>query len=149
MLARISPLQVVIGAFEQADLVWLCIQYLHRQSCSERGLIKGMRQKHVVGHNGLHGALYYHWKFNTKIFALELERVQFTAGLLFLATGARPSAIFESGCKGIAGTKAALLYQDVKLRLLQSLKEALLLVLEVTIMLDKGKRKHWKENHHP
>lgn len=101
-----------------------------------------MRHKHAVGHNGLHGALYYHWKFDTEIFALELDRVQLAAGLLFLAfTGARPGAIFESGCKGIAGTNAALLYQDVKLRLLQPPGEASLLVLEVTIMLDKGKRK--------
>ena len=63
-------------------------------------------------------------------------------GLLFLAfTGARPGAIFESGCKGISGTNAALLYRDVKLGLLQPLEEAPLLVLEVIILLDKGKRK--------
>ena len=36
---------------------------------------------------------------------------------------------------------AALLYKDVKLRLLQPPNEALLLLLEVTIILDKGKRK--------
>lgn len=101
-----------------------------------------MRHKHVVGHNGLHGALYYHWKFDIETFALKLERVKLAAGLLFLAfIEARPGAIFESGCKGIAETNAALLYKDVKLRLLQPSREASLLVLEVTIMLDKGKRK--------
>ncbi|KAL8640700.1 MAG: hypothetical protein Q9228_002414, partial [Teloschistes exilis] len=116
--------------------------YLHGKFCDQHSLIRGMRPKHVVGHNGLHGTLYYHWKFDTEIFALELERVELAAGLLFLAfTGARPGAIFESGCKGIAGTNAALLYKDVKLRLLQPPDEASLLVLEVTITLDKGKRK--------
>lgn len=56
-----------------------------------------MRFEHVVGHNGLHGALYYQWKFDTENFALELDRVQLTAGLLFLAfTGAWPGAVFES-----------------------------------------------------
>ena len=68
--------------------------------------------------------------------------MELAAGLLFLAfTGARPSTIFESGCKGIAGTSAALPCKDVKLRLLQPPDEASLPVLEVTIMLDKGKRK--------
>jgi len=68
--------------------------------------------------------------------------VELTIGLLFLAfTGARPSAIFKSGCKGITRTNTTLLYKDVKLRLLQPLGEASLLVLEVTIILDKGKRK--------
>ncbi|KAI4191879.1 MAG: hypothetical protein LQ350_008723, partial [Teloschistes chrysophthalmus] len=118
------------------------INFLHGQFCSDRGLVKGMRHKPVVGHNGLHGALYYHWKFDTATFTLELERVELALGLLFLAfTGARPGAIFESGCKGIVGTNAALLYKDVKLRLLQPPDEVSLLVLEVTIMLDKGKRK--------
>ena len=127
--------------FHQAGLAD-CTQYLHGQFCSERGRVNGMRHKHVVGHNSLHGALYYHWKFDAEIFALELERVELAAGLLFLAfTGARPGAIFKSGCKGIAGTNAALLYKDVKLRLLQPPDEASLLVLEVTITLDKGKRK--------
>lgn len=50
------------------------MQYLHGQFCSEPSLFKSMRQKHVVGRNGLHGALYYHWKFDTEIFALELEQ---------------------------------------------------------------------------
>ena len=63
-------------------------------------------------------------------------------GLLFLAfTGARPGPIFKNGYKRIPGTNAALLYRNVKLRLLQPPKQAPLLVLEVTILLDKGKRK--------
>ena len=77
-----------------------------------------------------------------KIFALELERVELAAGLLFLTfIRAWPNAIFKSGCKGIAGTNATLLYKDVKLRLLQPLNEASLLVLKITIILDKGKHK--------
>ena len=101
-----------------------------------------MKHEYDIGHNGLHGALHYNWKFDTEIFALKLERVELAVGLLFLAfTGARPGAIFESGCKGVAGTNAALLYKDVKLRLLQPPHEASLLILEVTIMLDKGKCK--------
>ena len=101
-----------------------------------------MRQKHVIGHQGLYGALYYHWKFDTEIFPLERERVQLAAVLLFLAyTGSRPGAIIESGCAGIRGTNAALLYRDVKLRLLRPPGEEPLLILEVTIRLDKGKRK--------
>ena len=115
---------------------WLTTWYLHGQFCNERGLVNGMRHKHVIGHNGLYGALHYHWKFDTETLTLELERVQLTAGLLSLAfTGVRPGAIFEIGCKGIAGTNTALLYKDVKLRLLQPPEGASLLVLEVTIML--------------
>lgn len=117
-------------------------QYLHGQFCNERGLIRGMKQKHVVGHNGVHGALYYHWKFDTEVFTLEVERVQLAMGILFLAfTGCRPGALFESGCKGIAGTNETMLYRDVKLRLLRPQNEPPLLVLEVTVLLDKGKRK--------
>ena len=101
-----------------------------------------MRQKHVIGHQGLYGALYYHWKFDTEIFPLERERVQLAAVLLFLAyTGSRPGAIVESGCAGIKNTNAALLYRDIKLRLLRPQGEESLLILEVTIRLDKGKRK--------
>lgn len=88
------------------------IQYLHGKFCSERDLIKGMRHKHVIGHKGLHCALYYHWKFDTEIFALELERVELAAGLLFLSfTRSRPGTIFENACKGDAGTNAALLQE--------------------------------------
>ena len=54
----------------------------------------------------------YHWKFDTEVFALELERVNYSAGLLFIGfTGARLGVIFESGCKGIRGMNAALLYR--------------------------------------
>lgn len=61
--------------------------------------------------------------------------------LFFIFIGARPNTIFESDCKEITGTNAALLYKDVKLKLLQPPDEASLLVLEVIIMLDKSKRK--------
>ena len=100
-----------------------------------------MKHKPVVGHTGLYGVLHYHWKFDTEVFAHELQRVSLAAGLLFIAyTGARPGAVFESGSDGIRGTNAALLYRDVKLRLLQPPTGTSLLVLEVTIVLDKGKR---------
>ena len=53
---------------------WLTVlQYLHGQFCSERGLVKGMRHKHVVGHNGLDGALYYFVRIRTRFF---VERCQ-------------------------------------------------------------------------
>lgn len=100
-----------------------------------------MREKFVIGHNGLLGALYYHWKFDTEVFDLERDRIQLAAVLLLLAyTGARPGAIVESSSKGIAGTNAALCYKDLALKLLQPPKGVSLLVLEVTILLDKGKR---------
>ena len=68
--------------------------------------------------------------------------MQLAAELLFLAfTEARPDAIFENDCKEIVGTNAALLYKDVKLRLLQPPNEASLLILKVIIRLNKGKRK--------
>ena len=35
-----------------------------------------MRHKHVVGHNGFHGALYYHGRFDKETFALELDRTR-------------------------------------------------------------------------
>ena len=101
-----------------------------------------MKPTYTVGHNTLLGMLHYHWKFDTEIFTFERERVQLATVLLFLAyTGARPGAIVESGCGGIRGTNEALLYGDVKLRLLQPHNHVPLLVLEVTIRLDKGKRK--------
>lgn len=62
--------------------------------------------------------------------------MQLAAGLLSQAfTGVRPGAIFEIGCKGIAGKNTAFFYKDIKLRLLQPPKGVSLLVLEVTIML--------------
>lgn len=50
-------------------------------------------------------------------------------------------AIFESDCIRIAGTNTALLYKNVKPRLLQSSDEASLFILKVIIMQNKGKRK--------
>ena len=47
----------------------------------------------------------------------------------------------ESNTGGIRGTNEALLYKNLKLKLLQAPGYAPLLVLEVTIRLDKGKRK--------
>ena len=101
-----------------------------------------MNQTYTVEHNTLLGMLHYHWKFDNEIFPFERERVQLATVLLFLAyTGAKPGAIVESSAGGIRGSNEALLYRDVKLRLLQPSGNAPLLVLEVTIRLDKGKRK--------
>ena len=70
-----------------------------------------MKPKHLIYHNGVHSALFYHWNYVIEVFTLELEYVQLAANILSLAyAGARPSALFESGYKGIAGTNAALLY---------------------------------------
>lgn len=101
-----------------------------------------MKQNYTVGHNTLLGMLHYHWCFDTAVFSFERERVQLATVLLFLAyTGARPGAIVESGCGGIKGSNEALLYRDLRLKLLQPPGGVSLLVLEITIRLDKGKRK--------
>ncbi len=114
---------------------------MHGDFCNEHGLIRGNREKHVVGHTALHGALYYHWVFDTEVYDLERERIQLAAVLLLLAyTGSRPGAIVESSSPGIAGTNAALCYGDLVLKLLQPKQGPSLLVLEVRIRLDKGKR---------
>ena len=99
-----------------------------------------MLQTYTVGHHTLMGMLHYHWTFDTSRFSLERERLQMPAVLLFLAfTGARPGAAVES--VAYRGTNQALLYRDLKLKLLQPPGGSSLLVLEVTIRLDKGKRK--------
>ena len=101
-----------------------------------------MKATYTVGHNTLLGMLHYHWNFDTEVFVFERERIQLATVLLFLAyTGARPGAIVESNTEGIRNSNEALLYRDVKLRLLQPPNHVPLLVLEVTIRLDKGKRK--------
>jgi len=101
-----------------------------------------MKPKHEIGHSGLHGALYYHWAYDTEIFDLERHRVALPAVYLSLSyTGCRIGAIVESDCKGIAGTNEALCYKDLKLKLLNPPGGVALLVLEMTIRWDKGKRK--------
>jgi hypothetical protein len=101
-----------------------------------------MREKPVVGHTALQGALYYHWVFDTEVYNLERERIQLAAMLLLLTyTGSRPGAVVESSSQGIVGTNAALCYGDLVLKLLQPREGPSLLVLEVRIRLDKGKRK--------
>ena len=99
-----------------------------------------MLQTYTVGHHTLMGMLHYHWTFDTTRFPLERERLQMPTVLLFLAyTGARPGAIVES--TSYRKTGQALLYRDLKLKLLQPGNGSSLLVLEITIRLDKGKRK--------
>ena len=116
--------------------------YLHGEFCEKYSLIRGMKPTYTVGHNTLLGMLHYHWNFDTAVFPFERERVQLATVLLFLAyTGARPGAIVESSSGGIRGSNEAMLYKDLKLKLLQPPEDAALLVLEVTIRLDKGKRK--------
>jgi len=115
---------------------------LHGDFCNKRHLIRGMREKPVIGHTALQGALYYHWVFDTEVYDLERDRIQLAAVLLLLAyTGSRPGAIVESSSQGIAGTNAALCYGDLVLKLLKPKEGPSLLILKVRIRLDKGKRK--------
>ena len=97
-----------------------------------------MKQAYIVNHNKLFGMLHYHWNFDTAIFPFERERVQLVAVLLFLAyTGTKPGTIVESNCKSIRGSNEAMLYRDLKLKLLQPPSSISLLVLKLTIRLDK------------
>ena len=68
--------------------------------------------------------------------------MQLTTVLLFLAyTETRPDTVIESSFVGIARINAALLYKNIKLRLLRPSQKTPLLILEIIILLDKGKRK--------
>ena len=117
-------------------------RYLQTTFCLEHGLIRGMQQAYTVGHNTLLGMLHHHWTFDKTSFPIERERVQLAAILLFLAyTGARLGAIVESNASGIRGSGEAMLYGDLKLVLLKPPTGLPLLLLEVRIRLDKGKRK--------
>lgn len=113
--------------------------YLQTIFAEKHNLERGMKPKHTIGHHTLMGMLHHHWTFDTSRFSHERERVQLPTVLLFLAyTGVRPGAIIESSC--YRNTGQALLYRDVKLKLLQPPMGPSLLILEVTIRLDKGKR---------
>jgi len=115
---------------------------LHGDFCNKHHLIQGMREKPVIGHTALQGALYYHWVFDTEIYDLKRDRIQLAAVLLLLAyTESRPGAIVESSSQGIADTNAALCYEDLVLKLLKPKEGPSLLILKVRIRLDKGKRK--------
>ena len=93
-----------------------------------------MKPKHEISHSGLHGALYYHWAYDIKIFDLKRHRVALPAVYLFLFyMKCRIDAIVKSDCKGIAGTNEALCYKDLKLKLLNPSGEVALLVLKMTI----------------
>jgi hypothetical protein len=98
--------------------------------------------KPTVGHQGLYGALYYHWNFDTEVFPFERERIQLPEVLLTIAyTTSRPGSVIESSCTGIRNTNTALLYKDCHLKLLRPPGEAPVLFLELDLWLDKGKRK--------
>ena len=104
--------------------------------------MRGMRPTFTVGHNTLRALLYYIWVYDVERFPFERDRIQTCFFSLLLAyLGARPGAIVESSSLGIRGSSEALLYKDTKLKLLRPANNASLLVLEVTIRLDKGKRK--------
>ena len=116
-------------------------QYLQTTFCQKFSLVRGTKQTYTVGHHTLLGMIHYHWTFDESLFTIERERVQLVTVLLFLAyTGARPGSILESGTTGIRGSGQAMLYRDLKLKLLQPSDGSSLLVLEVTIRLEKGKR---------
>ncbi|KAL8673854.1 MAG: hypothetical protein Q9168_001719 [Polycauliona sp. 1 TL-2023] len=117
-------------------------KFLNGPFCDERGLIRGNRPKYTVGYNGILGALYYHWIYDTETFPTGRDRVQLAFYILLLAyTGSRPGAIVESAVSGIRGTNEALKYKDINLTLVRPNDGgAPLLVMKVRIVLDKGKR---------
>ncbi|KAI4097220.1 MAG: hypothetical protein LQ348_005594 [Seirophora lacunosa] len=93
-------------------------KFLNSPFCTDHDLIRGSLPKHTVGYNGILGALYYHWIFDTETFPTERDRVQLAFFILLLAyTGSRPGAIVESDIKGIRRTNEALnLTMDQKLQ---------------------------------
>ncbi|KAL9050325.1 MAG: hypothetical protein Q9206_005133 [Seirophora lacunosa] len=117
-------------------------KFLNSPFCTDHDLIRGSLPKHTVGYNGILGALYYHWIFDTETFPTERDRVQLAFFILLLAyTGSRPGAIVESDIKGIRRTNEALKYKDIKLTLVRPRDGAApLLVIKVRIILDKGRR---------
>ena len=128
---------------ERERLLLTLIQYLQNDFANRQSLIRDMKQTFTVGHHTFLGMIHHHWTFDESRFALERKGVQLPTILLFLAyTGARPGVIVESAADGIRDSDEALLYRDLKLKLLQTTDGTLsLLLLEVTIRLDKGKRK--------
>ncbi|KAL8724132.1 MAG: hypothetical protein Q9166_008119 [cf. Caloplaca sp. 2 TL-2023] len=117
-------------------------KFLNGPFCDEQGLIRGSLPKHTVGYNGILGALYYHWIFDTETFPTERDRIHLAFFILLLAyTGSRPGAIVESDIRGIRGTNEALKYKDINLTLVRpSDGSAPLLVMKVRIVPDKGRR---------
>lgn len=72
-------------------------QYLHKGFCNKHNLIWGMRKKFIIDYNAFLKALYYHWKFNTKVFNLKQDHVQLSAVLLYLIyTEVRFDAVVKS-----------------------------------------------------
>ena len=103
--------------------------------------MRGTKQACTVGHHTLLGMIHYHWSFDKSLFTIKRERVQLVTLLIFFGLHWSPSgSILESSTTGIRGSGQAMLYRDLKLKLLQPSEESSLLVLEVTIRLEKGKR---------
>ena len=117
--------------------------YLHTTFCDTFSLVRGMKQTFTVGHHTLHGMFHYFWCLDTSgLVAYERDRVQVsfvTQQIAFVV--ARTGTVVESGTAGIRGSNQAPTYRDYKLKLLNPPDDESLLVLEVTLMYDKGKRK--------
>lgn len=116
--------------------------WLHGTFCEEKGLIKGSLPKHILGYDGVLGALSYRWTIDTEKYRFERDRIQLALFILLLAyIGQRPGALVESDSSGLRKSNEALKYKDIKLKLVQGTdKEASLLVMTVQISLDKGRR---------
>lgn len=120
--------------------------YLYITFCDTFSLIRGMKQTFTVGHYTLHGMFHYFWCLDTStLVAYKRDRVQVsfaTQQIIFMI--ARTGAVVESGTAGIRGLNQALIYRDYKLKLLNPPDDESLLVLEVILMYDKGKRKRFE-----
>jgi hypothetical protein len=74
-----------------------------------------MEQKYTVGHKTLFGMIHYYWHFDTVISKAEGERVTLITVLVLLAY---TREIIESGDEGIRTNSKAIVYKDLKLKLL-------------------------------
>ena len=114
------------------DPAFISRQWFNGDFAQRQCLVRDIRAKHELAVDGLFGAFYYYWVYDTEAFALERDRVQLATVFLFLAyTGCRPGAIVESGCTGIRGTNKALLYGYVKLGMIQIPGQKCFLILEI------------------
>jgi len=123
------------------------MQSIKTQLRFSHALDVGTPHKPVMEVPNLFAFLHFLWNDDPHRFSHERERVQFSLFLLLCAyTSSRPGALVESSADGIRGSGDALRYRDVKLTLIRNPvaggKDVL--ILEVTLLLMKGKR-HMKE----
>jgi len=123
------------------------VQSIKTQLRFSHALDVGTPHKPVMEVPDLFAFLHFLWNDDPHRFSHERERVQFSLFLLLCAyTSSRPGALVESSADGIRGSGDALRYRDVKLTLIRNpvAGEKDVLVLEITLLLMKGKR-HMKE----